>query len=74
MARANFASGDTTAACAEARKVSAAAAGGLSADFANMNRECVAFEERARADSTAAVSGNDSVAVLPAGATTPPER
>ena len=74
IARAHFASGDTTAACSAARKVSAAAAGGLSADFANMNRECVAFEERAKTDSTAAVAGDDSVAVVPAGATTPPNR
>ena len=73
MARALFASGDTTGACSAARKVSAAAAGGMAADFANMNRECVAFEERAKADSTASVNGADSSTVRPAGATVPPE-
>jgi hypothetical protein len=72
MARALFGSGDTTAACAAARKVSAAAAGGLATDFANMNRECVAFEERAKSDSTAAVNGADSSAVRPAGTPVPP--
>ena len=73
MARAHFASGDTSAACAAARKVSAAAAGGLATDFANMNRECVAFEDRLKADSTAVVSG-DSAAVRPAGTPTLPDR
>jgi general secretion pathway protein A len=71
MARALFGSGDTTAACAAARKVSAAAAGGLAADFANMNRECVAFDERAKSDSAAA-TGADSSAVRPAGSPVPP--
>jgi hypothetical protein len=73
MARALFGSGDTTGACAAARKVSAAAAGGLATDFANMNRDCVAFEERARADSVASVNGSDSSAVRPAGTPVPPE-
>ena len=73
MARAFFGSGDTTAACTVARRVSAAAAGSLASDFANMNRECVAFEERAKADSVASVNGADSSAVRPAGAPVPPE-
>ena len=73
LARAHFASGDTTAACSAARRVSAAAAGSLASDFSSMNRECVAFEERARSatDSTASVNGGDSAAVQPAGSPTP---
>jgi type II secretory pathway predicted ATPase ExeA len=74
MARALFAGGDTTGACAAARKLSAAAAGAMATDFANMTRDCVAFEERAKADSTASVSGTDSSAVRPAGTPAPPEQ
>ncbi|MEX2154830.1 MAG: AAA family ATPase [Gemmatimonadaceae bacterium] len=56
-ARALLAGGDTSRACAVTRRVTADAAGALGPDFSKMGRQCVAFEARARPDSTLASNG-----------------
>jgi general secretion pathway protein A len=64
-AKAQLASGDTTAACASVNNVAAATAPSLPADYATMTRDCVAFG--ARADSVRAATARPPAApVAPA--------
>lgn len=76
-ARARLAEGDTVRACALTRRVSAAAVGGIAADFSTMNQDCVAFDARARGDSSQAAEGSvaDSTnpSVRPAGSPVRPD-
>jgi general secretion pathway protein A len=67
--RALLANGDTTRACAVTRSVAADAATAFGPDYATMNRNCVAFTTRAKADSVQAANGSvaDSATVRPAG-------
>jgi general secretion pathway protein A len=72
IARALFAGGDTIGACSVTRKAGASARGSLGADFSAMNKDCLAFESRARnADSLQTANGTvaDSAgkSVRPAG-------
>lgn len=67
-AKALLANGDTVRACEATKRVPAAATRNLATDFSVMTRNCLVFESRGHADSTAVGNGTpDSTTVQPAG-------
>ena len=66
-ARAHMAEGDTSAACALPQQTAGSGVEPMPSDLARMNEQCVAFQQRVKRDSAAALTRSDSAMVRPAG-------